>query len=132
MINSEDRLTKGAKIFIISLVVCTSLGALVATAKMSQLLVKAFNSHPETLNCSYYFNSENGFTPISTINEHIFSGSAESSYKSWGTVTEQWEYDGKTNTYVQSTDKYGNSAAICLYGCNTPASLYPIGSVITL
>lgn len=121
---------KGTKIFITSLAVCTSLGALIATAKMSQLMLNALYSRPETLNCSYYFNSENGFTPISTINEHIFSGSAESSYKSWGTVTEQWEYNGLTSTYVQSTDKYGNSAAICLYGCNTPASSYPIGSVI--
>lgn len=121
---------KGARIFITSLAVCTSLGALVATAKMSEFMIKALNSRPDNLSCSYYFNTDNGFTPISQINEDLFNNSKESLYKSWGTVTEQWEYDGKTNTYVQSTDKYGNSAAICLYGCNTPASLYPIGSVI--
>lgn len=121
---------KGTKIFITSLAICTSLGALVATAKMSEFMIRAFNSRPDNLSCSYYFNTDNGFTPISQINEDLFNNSKESLYKSWGTVTEQWENSGKTNTYVQSTDKYGNSAAICLYGCNTPASLYPIGSVV--
>ena len=118
------------KIFITSLAVCTSLGALIATAKMSRIMLRALYSRPDTLNCSYYFDSANGFTPITSINYDLFNNAKESSYKSWGTVTEQWENSGKTNTYVQSTDKYGNSAAICLYGCNTPASLYPIGSVV--
>ena len=112
------------KIFITSLAVCTSLGALIATAKMSRTMLRALYSRPDTLNCSYYFDSANGFTPITSINYDLFNNVKESSYKSWGTVTEQWENSGKTNTYVQSTDKYGNSAAICLYGCNTPASLY--------
>ena len=118
------------KIFITSLAVCTSLGALIVTAKMSRTMLRALYSKPDTLNCSYYFDSANGFTPITSINYDLFNNVKESSYKSWGTVTEQWENSGKTNTYVQSTDKYGNAAAICLYGCNTPASLYPIGSVV--
>ena len=121
---------KGMKLFMISACLGLSLTALVGTAALSKtLLAKAFN-HPINMSCDYYWNSENGFTSIAEINTDLFYNGKQSLYKSWGTVTEQWEYGGKTNTFVQSTDKYGNSAAICLYGCNTPVSIYPIGSVI--
>ncbi len=121
---------KGTKLFASVLAIVTSLGALIGTAQLSHHLLAKATDHPETMDCSYYFNSANGFTPIIDINNDLFLYGKKDSYKSWGTVTEQWENSGKTNTYVQSTDKYGHTAAICLYGCNTPASLYPIGSVV--
>ncbi|MBO4855922.1 MAG: hypothetical protein J5511_00920 [Bacilli bacterium] len=121
---------KGTKLFTTVLAVCTSLAGLIGAAKLSHHLLTSANYHPESLDCSYYFNSNNGFTSIAKINKDLFDSNIKDSYKTWGTITESWTYNNKTSTYVQSTDQNGDVAAICLYDCNTPVGTYPIGSVI--
>ena len=93
----------------------------------------ANNVRGETMDCGYYFSEANGFTSIYDINQAIKAGdNASGTYKTWGTVTKNFISSNRTNTYIQSTDKNGNTAAILLYNCNTPESSYPEGCVVEL
>ena len=121
---------KGMKLLTVSLSIGLSLTALVGTAVLSKTIRSLANDLPNTLDCAYFFNEENGYTSIYEMNNDLFSNNVQSSYKTWGTVTEAWMYNGSTNTYIQSTDKNGHPAAICLYNCNTPVDSFPIGSVL--
>ena len=121
---------KGSKLFIVSMCAGLSLSALVGTAALSNTIRSLANDFPSSMDCAYFFNEANGYTSIYEINNDLFNSSVEDTYKTWGTVTEGWVYNGITSTYIQSTDKNGHSAAICLYNCNTPIDAYPIGSVL--
>ena len=121
---------KGIKVFAVAASVGLSLTALVGTAALSKTIRSLANDLPNTMDCAYFFNDANGYTSIYEMNNDLFSNNVQASYKTWGTVTEAWVYNGITSTYIQSTDKDGHPAAICLYNCNTPKDAFPIGSVL--
>ncbi len=123
---------KGMKIFTTAAAIGLSLTALVGTAVLSKTIRSIASDLPSTMECSYFFDEANGYTSIYEINNDLFNDNVKSTYKTWGTITESWVYNGITNTYIQSTDKDGHSAAICLYNCNTPKNAYPNGSVLEI
>lgn len=94
---------------------------------------KAEYEKPSSLDCDYYFDSSNGYTSLHDINTVLVNGeSVPSNYKTWGTVTCTYYNNSNhdvTSQFIQSTDKYGNSSAICLYKVTTE---YPVGSVVTV
>ena len=115
---------KGMKIFTTAAAIGLSLTALVGTAVLSKTIRSIASDLPTTMECSYFFDEANGYTSIYEINNDLFNDNVKSTYKTWGTITESWVYNGITNTYIQSTDKDGHTAAICLYNCNTPKNTY--------
>ena len=121
---------KGMKIFTTAVAIGLSLTALVGTAVLSNTIRSLASDLPSTMECSYFFDETNGYTSIYEINNDLFNDNVKSTYKTWGTITESWVYNGITSTYIQSTDKDGHPAAICLYNCNTPKNAYPNGSVL--
>lgn len=121
---------KGMKIFTTAAAIGLSLTALVGTAVLSNTIRSLASDLPSTMECSYFFDETNGYTSIYEINNDLFNDNVKSTYKTWGTITESWVYNGITSTYIQSTDKDGHPAAICLYNCNTPKNAYPNGSVL--
>ena len=86
---------------------------------------------PSSLDCNYYFNEENGYTSIYEMNDVLFSDVSKTytEYKTWGTVTCHFTNSGNDTYYIQSRDKYGNSAALALYKYS---GTLPIGSVVTV
>ena len=87
-------------------------------------------SAPQELNCSYYFNSNNGYTPIKNLNESILNNEFPSDYKTWGTITNKYISSGKTCYYIQSTDSIGRQSAILLYNAST--TNLDVGNVVTV
>lgn len=65
------------------------------------------------------------------MNDVLFSDVSKTytEYKTWGTVTCHFTNSGNDTYYIQSTDKYGNSAALALYKYS---GTLPIGSVVTV
>lgn len=88
---------------------------------------------PNSLSCDYYFDPANGYTSIYEINQALYNGeSVASDIKTWGTVTCSFANSSGTTYqyYIQSTDQYGNSAALSLY--NVSSGSLKVGSVLTI
>ena len=100
-------------------------------------LLSANRSKPETLSCDYYFDDE--YTSLNVLNTiRLTTGvdiTQESSgfkkWKTWGTVTCNYHNGSIYSSFIQSTDKYGNVGATCLYNIGA-ANQYPVGSVVTV
>lgn len=94
----------------------------------------ANKAKPETLDCSYYFDNDN-YKSLYDLNvSRLDSGSNVNNVTTWGTVTCNYQYQGKSSTYncslIQSTDKNGNVGATMLYGIGN--TTYPVGSVLSV
>ena len=122
---------KGMKVFAVVVSIGLSLTALVGAAALSKTILTSALGRPTKMSCDYYWNSANGFTSIYEINSDLYEDITHGTYKTWGTVTETFvNSNGCTNTYIESTDKNGNSAAILLYDCNTDERSFPNGCVV--
>ena len=84
---------------------------------------------PSYLDCSYYFNPVNGYTSIYEMNDDLFSNGSADYEKTWGTVTATYTSGTRNCAYIQSTNKNGDSAALCLY--NIPTTV-EVGNVVTV
>lgn len=121
---------KSILLSIIATFLTFSVSAIVISQFSNKSSMLKAGEKPETFDCEYFFNPENGYTSIYQMNQDLYSGILENTYITWGTVTGQYTYSDRTNTYIQSTDANGNAAAVLLYNCDTPESSYPIGSVV--
>ena len=129
---------KKRKLFLSTLLVATfSLAASFFVLGNNVDLLSANRSKPETLSCDYYFDDE--YTSLNMLNTiRLTTGvdiTQESSgcekWKTWGTVTCNYRNGSIYSSFIQSTDKYGNVGATCLYNIGV-ANQYPVGSVVTV
>ena len=91
------------------------------------------SNKPVEVDCDYYFDNLNGYTSIHDLNVGVINGTLAGDYKTWGTVTSHWYNSaGNLQTFIQSRDKNGYNAAICLNNVGITAGDYPVGSVIEL
>ncbi len=117
-----------------SLVTSLSVGAMIFISNTNNSFNTLASEKPSSLDCSYYFNEENGYTSIHDINEALYNGeSVSSDTKTWGTVTCAFQNGNSTvqQYYIQSTDKYGNSAALSLYKVDVTEEIN-VGNVVTI
>ena len=93
--------------------------------------LSANKSKPETLSCNYYFD-EGGYTSLNDLNVLRLNSETDiTDFKTWGTVTCNYYNNSIYSSFIQSTDKYGNVGATCLYNIGA-ANQYPVGSVVTI
>lgn len=84
---------------------------------------------PSSLDCNYYFNPVNGYKSIFEMNDDLFSNRSTDYEKTWGTVTGTYTSGNKNCAYIESTNKNGDSAALCLYSIPTQVE---VGNVVTV
>ena len=124
-------MNKKTKIALVSLIASgLILVGLTATINYDPLIADV--SAPQELNCSYYFNSNNGFTSIRELNDTILENvnNFPTDYKTWGTITCKYVSSNKTCYYIQSTDRIGRQSAILLYNAST--TNLDVGNVVTV
>lgn len=94
----------------------------------------AIDEKPAQLDCSYYFNPDNGYRSLYDLNSSRLSGGSNiANVKTWGTVTCTY-YNSKSTVvsqFIQSTDLDGNVGATCLYNINS-SQAFPVGSVVSV
>ena len=90
--------------------------------------------NPNIMDYKTFYDENNGYTSLYELNQLRKQGTidATKTYKTWGTVTCHYVSSNKPNTYIQSTSKEGNVAAVLIYDCGTTAANYPVGSVVSL
>ena len=124
-------MNKKTKIALVSLI-ASGLTLVGLTATINYDLLIADVSAPQELNCSYYFNSNNGFISIRELNDTILENVSNfpTDYKTWGTITNKYVTSNKTCYYIQSTDSIGKQSAILLYNAST--TNLDVGNVVTV
>ena len=84
-----------------------------------------------TRDCDFYFDEDNAYTSLHEINQDLYGGTTQSSYKTWGTVTKiSPDLNSNFNFYIQSTDKNGEVASMYVY--QSSRTDINVGNVLTL
>lgn len=84
----------------------------------------------DIVNCDYYFDPDNNYTSLHEIVGYLDDGVTGVSYKTWGTVTKYYtDSSSKKDFYIQSTDQFGNVAAMMVYSSSVVVAE---GSVLTI
>ena len=119
-----------------SITLATSIAAIAVTNNGLYNSFVSGGDKPASLDCSYYFDSENGYTSLYDLNcSRLNDGADINNAKTWGTVTCIY-YNGSTESaFIQSTDRYGNVGATCLYDISLDDEIkdkFVVGSVVTV
>ena len=108
--------------------------AILLTNNISSFSSSHAEDKPASMSCDYYFNDSNGYQSLHSLNIlRLDGGSDLTNVKTWGTVTSTFYNASGTvaQQFIQSTDKYGDVGATCLY--NIPNNqVFPVGSVVTV
>ena len=124
-----NKKTKLLMISILSMGLCASM-VFVFSDSVADLL-SANKAKPDTLDCSYYFDNDE-YTSLYDLNvSRLDGGSDLSNVTTWGTVTCSYYNNSNHSQIIQSTDKYGNASATCLYNVGQ-ANIYPVGTVVSV
>lgn len=84
----------------------------------------------DIVNCDYYFDPSNNYTSLHDIVGYLDDGVTGVSYKTWGTVTKYYtDSSSKKDFYIQSTDQFGNVAAMMVYSSSIVVNE---GNVVTI
>lgn len=126
-----NKKTKLLIVSILSIGLCAS-AVFIVGSNITNLTFASI-AKPVSLDCSWYFNNEEiEYKSLYELNVARLNGNDETA-TTWGTVTDTFYNKAGTvaQQFIQSTDKYGNVGATCLYNINS-AQVFPIGSVVTV
>lgn len=115
-----------------SITLATSIAAIAVTNNGFYNSFVSGGDKPASLDCSYYFDSENGYTSLYDLNySRLTDGADITEFKTWGTVTCIYYNTNSTikSAFIQSTDRYGNVGSTCLYNINADIE---VGNVVTV
>lgn len=115
-----------------SITLATSIAAIAVTNNGFYNSFVSGGDKPASLDCSYYFDSENGYTSLYDLNySRLTDGADITEFKTWGTVTCIYYNANSTikSAFIQSTDRYGNVGSTCLYNINADIE---VGNVVTV
>ena len=119
-----------------SITLATSIAAIAVTNNGLYNSFVSGGDKPASLDCSYYFDEDNGYTSLYDLNySRLTDGTDINNAKTWGTVTCIYYNNSTESAFIQSTDQYGNVGATCLYNISLDDETrekFVVGSVVTV
>lgn len=89
----------------------------------------ANRGHGGTMSCEEYWNDD--YTSLYEITHD--SNNVDQTFTTWGTVSEVFVQNSKTNFFIQSTDEYGRKAGALVYQADqSVATTVEVGNVVSV